>query len=187
MPRLSLLAATALVVAAAPVLADNHGAAVVDNNLTLAEVQAAQQAWGAALVQIATDYSTGGRDKATATAAAVLDAAYGYGHGAVLFKPTLTSGEQTFRTTREGALAYFVGGNPAFPADSGFALKGWRGYAIENATVYINGDLAITMGNVILTNAEGARTKVDKTWGFRKGDDGRLRIVLHHSSLPYTP
>jgi hypothetical protein len=26
---------------------------------------------------------------------------------------------------------------------------------------------------------------VDKTWGFRKGDDGKVRIVLHHSSLPY--
>lgn len=185
MNRASLLAAAALMVAAAPVFADNHGAPVVDNNVTLAEVEAAQNAWGAALVQIASDFKAGGRDKATATASAVLDAAYGYGHGAVLFKPTLTSGEQTFRTTREGALAYFVGGNSAFPKDSGFALNGWSAYEIRNAAVYINGDMAITQGNVILTNDKGEKTKVDKTWAFRKGDDGKLRIVLHHSSLPY--
>jgi hypothetical protein len=187
MTRLSLLAAAALMAVSAPVIADNHDAVVVDNNITLAEVEAAQQAWCAALVQIARDFESGGRDRATATAAAVLDAAYGYGHGAVLFKPTLTSGDQTFRTTREGALAYFVGGNPAFPRDSGFALKGWRDCAIANAGVYINGDLAITMGNVILTNDKGEQTKVDKTWGFNKDDEGKLRIVLHHSSLPYTP
>lgn len=185
MTRLSLIAATAFLVAATPAFADNHGAAVVDNNITLAEVEAAQQAWGAALVQIATDFKTGGRDKATATASAVLDAAYGYAHGAVLFKPTLTSGDQTFRTTREGALAYFVGGNPKFAKDSGFALNGWSAYEIKNAAIYINGDMAITTGNVILTNDKGQKTTVDKTWGFRKGDDGKLRIVLHHSSLPY--
>ena len=22
-------------------------------------------------------------------------------------------------------------------------------------------------------------------WGFKKGDDGKVRIMLHHSSLPY--
>jgi hypothetical protein len=27
---------------------------------------------------------------------------------------------------------------------------------------------------------------VDKTWGYVRGPDGKLRIVLHHSSLPYS-
>jgi hypothetical protein len=40
---------------------------------------------------------------------------------------------------------------------------------------------------VILTNDKDEQTKVDKTWGFNKDDEGKLRIVLHHSSLPYTP
>jgi len=44
--------------------------------------------------------------------------------GAVLFKPTLPVNPQTFRATRAGALAYFVGGDPSFPKDKGFALKG---------------------------------------------------------------
>lgn len=34
---------------------------------------------------------------------------------------------------------------------------------------------------------KGQVTKVDKTWAFKKDDQGKLRIVLHHSSLPYTP
>lgn len=56
------------------------------------------------------------------TASAVLDAAYGYNIGPVLFKPTLTVVPQTFRPTKEGALAYFVGSDKDFPNDSGFAL-----------------------------------------------------------------
>ena len=40
---------------------------------------------------------------------------YGYQFGPVLFKPTLTAAPQTFRTTRDGALAYFVGGDPNYP------------------------------------------------------------------------
>ena len=34
----------------------------------------------------------------------------------------------TFRTTKAGALAYFVGDDKAFASDSGFALKGWKKY-----------------------------------------------------------
>jgi hypothetical protein len=42
------------------------------------------------------------------------------------------------------------------------------------------------MGNVRITNAKGDVTTVDKTWGYVKDDAGRLRIVLHHSSLPFS-
>jgi len=40
-------------------------------------------------------------------------------------QPTLTVNPQTFRTTRSGAVAYFAGGDPAYPKDTGFALKDW--------------------------------------------------------------
>lgn len=160
-------------------------AAELNHNITAADVKAAQDAWGKALIQISSDHRSGGIEKATATARQVLDQAYGYNLGPVLFKPTLASGDTTFRTTYAGALAYFVGGNPQFP-DKGFALKGWTKYEYKNAGVQINGDLALTMGHVMLTDQDGKVTKVDKTWGFRKGDDGKVRIVLHHSSLPYS-
>ena len=35
----------------------------------------------------------------------------------------MAGGEQTFRTTREGALSYFIGHNEDFPQDGGFGLK----------------------------------------------------------------
>jgi len=57
---------------------------------------------------------------------------------------------------------------------------------VRNAAVLIHGDVAKTMGNVTLTNRDGSRTTVDKTWGFRLDPQGNLRIVLHHSSLPFT-
>ena len=70
---------------------------------------------------------------------------------------------------------------------AGFALKGWTAYDYKNAAVYMNGDMALTIGHVILTDKNGKVTTVDKSWGFKKGADGKLRIVLHHSSLPYQP
>lgn len=153
--------------------------------ITVAEVEAAQRAWGDALVAISTEYDRKGFDAAKQLAGAVLDGAYGYGMGPVLFKPTLTMTPQTFRTTRDGALAYFVGGDKSYPNDSGFALKSWRTYKIDNAGVVITGNSAISMGNVTLTDAKGNVTTVDKTWGYVRDGAGKLRIVLHHSSLPF--
>ena len=159
---------------------------VYNGNITEAEVLAMQKTWGDALIKISDDFASGGKAKATATASAVLDAAYGYNMGPVLFKPTLTVAPQTFRVTKEGALSYFVGGNPAYPKDTGFALKGWKKVEIENAAIHINGDVASSMGNVTFTDKDGKKTTVDKTWTFKKDDMGKTRIVLHHSSLPYS-
>ena len=115
----------------------------------------------------------------------MIDTAYAYQYGPVAFKPTLTSGEQTFRTSREGALAYFVGHNPNYPSDTGFALKPWGSCVIDNKVIQLNGSSAITMGKVKLTALDGKVTTVDKTWSFLRESDGQVRIVLHHSSLPY--
>lgn len=165
----------------------SFGTTIVNTNITAAEVERAEAAWGQALIAISTAYDNQGFDAAKQMANNVIDAAYGYNMGPVLFKPTMSHGTQTFRTTRAGAISYFVGGDPNFPTDHGFALKHWRAYAFQNAGVYINGDLALTMGKVILTDRDGKVTIVDKTWGFKKDGAGNLRIVLHHSSLPYTP
>lgn len=165
----------------------NISTSVAAAPITVAEVEAAQRAWGTALVAISTEYKANGQAAATRLAGQVLDAAYGYNLGPVAFKPTLAHGDTTFRPTREGALAYFVGGNPRFSGDTGFALKGWQSYEIDNSAVVINGTTAISTGNVMLTNDKGEVTTVNKTWAWVRDANGALRIVLHHSSLPHDP
>jgi hypothetical protein len=164
-----------------------HAVELHNSAISESEVLDAQKAWGDALVAISAEYEKNGAEGAKTLAAEVIDTAYGYQLGPVLFKPTLTQAPQTFRTTREGALAYFVGSDPNFPGDSGFALKGWRAVKVDNVAIQINGELATTLGKVSFTNAAGEVTTVDKSWTFKKDDEGAVRIVQHHSSLPYSP
>ncbi|MEM6638442.1 MAG: phosphoribosyl-AMP cyclohydrolase [Pseudomonadota bacterium] len=156
-------------------------------SITEADLDAARVAWGDALVAIAKAYESDGIDGARRIANDVLDAAYGYNLGPVMFKPTLASGEKTFRPTKKGALSYFVAHDSDFPLDGGFALKGWREVFSETSASFIEGDVAMWMGWVTMTDKDGQVTKVDKSWGYKKDADGTLRIILHHSSLPYSP
>jgi len=150
------------------------------------EVLAAHKAWGEGLCLIARTYEDKGYDEAKKVAQSVLDAAYGYAKDIpVLFKPTLASGEQTFRLTNEGALSYFVGGFDEYPNDSGFAVRGWRKVESYPAGILLLGNTALSMGNVHCIDKDGKCTIVDKTWGYQKDSDGNVRIILHHSSLPY--
>ena len=157
--------------------------------ITEQQVNAAQQAWCDGLVRVAQVHARGG--DARAEAAAMIDALYDYADGKVFFKPTLAFGPRTFRPTREGALAYFVGGNPAFPEDTGFALKGWTKARYDNNAaengIQVHGDIAITMGNVYLTGPDGKEVMVDKTFVFRRCKDGSLRLCVHKSALPFSP
>ena len=155
--------------------------------ITEQELAAARESWGDALVAISKAFEEEGIDAARVAANRALDTAYGFDLGQVLFKPTMAGGEQTFRTTREGALAYFVGHTDEYPGDSGFGIKGWRSVVSETAASFIQGDVAMWMGWITFIDKDGDITKVDKSWGYKKDEAGTLRIVLHHSSLPYQP
>ncbi|MFQ3670308.1 MAG: hypothetical protein SNJ84_02495 [Verrucomicrobiia bacterium] len=148
-------------------------------------VRDAVQGWCDGLLLISKTAMEGGDAKAVAEK--VLTTAYAYDQGGVLFKPTLTFGDQTFRMTKEGALAYFVGGNPEFPNDDGFALKEWTGATFTKAGVLTEGNLGLYMGNVTLTNKKGDQVMVDKTFVFRFDEEGKPRIILHKSALPHQP
>jgi hypothetical protein len=182
------IAGTSSLIHAAPAAAEATSTASV--TITPEEVNAAQQAWCDALVAVGKAHEEGGDAKALASQ--VLSEAYNYDHGSVFFKPTLTYGKNTFRPTKEGALSYFVGGDPNFPEDKGFALKPWVKARYDNlgegdAGIQIHGDIAITMGNVWVTAKDDTEVMVDKTFVFKKGADGKLRLIVHKSSLPYSP
>lgn len=165
--------------------------AVMAETISVSEVKGAQEAWCDALVSISRAHDQGGIAKSKSLAGDVIDAAYGYQFGPVAFKPTWAKGDTTFRKTREGALSYFVGDDPAY-ADSGFAIgtpggnrSPWVKCVPEIFVIQNFGNTANAMGWVHVETADGIKSKVDKTFGYVRDDDGTLRIVVHHSSTPF--
>lgn len=152
--------------------------------ITLDELNAAQTEWCDGLIAISTANQKG--EDAKAVAIKMLDELYNFENGDVLFKPTLTHGDQTFRPTKDAALAYFVGGNSDFPSDTGFALKPFKSARHQIKHFFTKGDVAIAMGNVWITDTDGKEIMVDKTFGYVRDGD-KLKIVAHHSSLPFKP
>jgi hypothetical protein len=149
--------------------------------VTLDDVDGAQTAWGEGIVSIASAHSSGG--DYVSIARDHVETLYAYGISKVLFKPTLAAIEQ-FRSDFESALSYFVASNNACPEDKGFAIKGWTSVRFENADVLLNDDTATAMGNYFFTTPEGDEVKVEYTFGYITDSEGKLRINLHHSSMP---
>ena len=140
-----------------------------------------KQAWGDGIVTIGTVYTQGGDYEAAARQH--IERFYAYGDETVLFKPTLASADQ-FRGTFDEALSYFVGGSIA--EDGGFAIAPYTAVRWENEGTTINGDMALAMGNYYFTKTDGSEVKVEYTFGIEQMEDGSLKIVLHHSSLPFS-
>ena len=168
--------------------------------VTEAEVLECQQNWASAICEISSVYLAKGDYIGTAGEwAGVL---YGYGHSEVLFKPTKAMAHP-FRPTPEDAMSYFVGagamkqltGDEFYDAfvgeDFGFAINGGRGWSnvvFTNHNIVCFADNAIAMGSYDFTDATSRRkTTVEYTFGYRRNDDGKLRIFLHHSSMPFSP
>ena len=153
------------------------------NTITAKEIAEAQRTWGDGIVKIGKAYT----DKGDYVKAAEnhLDTLYAFEAGTVLFKPTKAADTQ-FRLNREGALSYFVGSNDKYQEDHGFAIHPWTNVRFENIASYIHGDYAVTMGNYYFTQLDGAEVKVEYTFGYFKGEDGKLKINLHHSSVPFS-
>ena len=141
--------------------------------------------WGDSLIAISQAYENDGLGSAREIAEQALNRLYGFELGPVLFKPTLSGGAQTFRLTKMGALSYFIGNDPEYPNDSGFGIKFWRSVKPETSATFIQNDVAMWMGWVSFIDKNDSVIKVDKTFGYTKDKNGTLKIVLHHSSLPF--
>ncbi|SME88779.1 hypothetical protein [Desulfovibrio gilichinskyi] len=152
--------------------------------ITVAEVENAQKQWADMLIEVGKIHSEKGDYKAAAQNLINQLYAYNYEKGVVLFKPTKAK-IHPYRKTVEGALSYFVGENPEFSEDTGFALAPWVDIKFKNDEMYMHGDMAIAMGEYFFTDAKGNMAKVEYTFGYIKDANGALKIVLHHSSLPY--
>lgn len=144
----------------------------------------AQKKWADGLIAIGRAYTNGEDYKAVAIS--LIDELYGYqtGDGVVLFKPTKAA-EASFRPSFESALSYFIGENDNFKEDQGFALTPWINIEFHNHNSYCHHDMAIVMGYYMFTSATNVSVKVEYTFGYVKDERGQLKIVLHHSSLPF--
>ncbi len=150
------------------------------------QVETAQQAWANGLIAIGNAYKAG--QDYQQVAADMIKTLYGYNQddGIVLFKPTKAS-INPFRPNFDSALSYFVGNNPAFAEDQGFALAPWTNIVFTNHAIYQHHEMLIAMGQYTFTDTHGKNTLVDYTFGYRQTSPDQLKIVLHHSSLPFNP
>jgi hypothetical protein len=146
--------------------------------ITADEVQKAQDIWANSIIKI------GQAKNPKPLAINTIDNLYAFDETKVLFKPTLASKDQ-FRTDKTEALSYFVGGDN--PEDLGFALRGFTDIKFDNEAILTNCDMAMAMGNYFFTTKEGEKMKVEYSFAYKKMPDAKIKIVLHHSSLPYAP
>ncbi len=141
--------------------------------MTKAEVIAAQRAWAKAVV-----------DQDVETLLDLYD--FGSPDEPVLFKPTLAD---EIRLDEEGARSYFIGGNPEYPHDGGFLFNNWKRVDFQSAVgpILKAGGLGYKdMGHYTFVNEQGDATRADYTFAYHKFG-GRVLISLHHSSLTWIP
>ena len=100
----------------------------------------------------------------------------------MLFKPTKAA-DQAIRLKESEAVSYFVTGH--IPEDKGFAIAPWTKVRFDNKGTLLLGDTATAMGEYYFTDPAGGVTKVEYTFQYRRAADGSLKIVVHHSSIPY--
>ncbi|WP_299184849.1 hypothetical protein [uncultured Aquimarina sp.] len=150
--------------------------------ITVKEIENIQKTWGQGVVQIGTLQAD--RLAIETYTENFVNELYDFDDKEVLFKPTKAAIDQ-FRITKEGAISYFIGGNSKFSEDKGFALQPWTQVKFENAALILEENRALAMGNYFFTDTNGQDTKVEYTFGYRKDSNGKLKIDVHHSSLPF--
>ncbi len=113
-----------------------------------------------------------------------LDKLYCFEQGKVLFKPTKASDMQ-FRVHKNEFISYFIGHNKVSNQDKGFALEPWKNIYFENFDFTKFGNIYLTMGNYFFINYESKETKVEYSFGYKLNQKEELKIIFHHSSIPY--
>ena len=147
------------------------------------EVEAVQESWGKSLVHVGAGESwEESRDRAEEMIKShyLLE-----DNEALLFCPTKASVKQ-FRGNFKSALSYFVGRDNEFDEDKGFALEPWKSVRFENTDVVCKQDLAFAMGNYYFTTLDDNEVKVEYSFVYIRDNEGKLKIQLHHSAIPYS-
>ena len=139
-----------------------------------------QKEWASGIVKMGE--LSNDRDSLESFTSDFLDKIYDFDNQ-VLFKPTKAANEQ-FRNSKGSAYSYFIAGDDReCQEDNGFALSNWTEILFDNSNIIINEDIAIAMGNYTFKN-EVSKIKVEYSFVY-KNYGNEIKIILHHSSLPY--
>ena len=139
-----------------------------------------QKEWASGIVKMG--QLSNDRDSLESFTSDFLDKIYDFDNQ-VLFKPTKAANEQ-FRNSKGSAYSYFIAGDDReCQEDNGFALSNWTEILFDNSNIIINEDIAIAMGNYTFKN-EASKIKVEYSFVY-KNYGNEIKIILHHSSLPY--
>ena len=156
------------------------------NNLSEEEVEEkvifVQKQWSKSIIEIGSAYKE--KKNYLELTNKFLDELYFFDNEKVLFKPTKAS-QKPFRKSKSEFISYFIGHNKVSDEDKGFALEPWKNINFENfGTLYLE-QYFISMGNYFFTNYNNTTIKVEYTFGYILNQDNNLKIIFHHSSLPY--
>ena len=102
----------------------------------------------------------------------------------VLFKPTKAS-KIPIRMDLKAIMSYFICGH--IKEDKGFALNPWDKVDFTNNNIIIKGNIAICMGKyVFISKINTQKLIAEYSIVYEKcKKTNKLKILLHHSSLPY--
>ena len=142
----------------------------------------AQEEWASYVVDIGTQHSKG--NDISNLMGNFLNELYAFEISEVLFKPTKASINQ-FRKTKAEFISYFTAENKLYKEDKGFALEPWKKIVFDTFNIIKVNNEILSMGNYYFENYESKTTKVEFTFGYIVDDVDKLRINLHHSSLPF--
>ena len=157
-------------------------------NLTYNEInkkiKIIQESWADGIIKIGLAYQN--KQDFISQTDLFLTTLYNFDKKKVLFKPTKARDKQ-FRKDKSEFISYFIGHNKVSNEDTGFALEPWKDIKFDNFDFIVFQDIIITIGNYYFTNYEGETIKVEYSFGYTLDkDENKLRIVFHHSSIPYS-
>jgi len=159
--------------------------------IDIKQIEKAQKQWSDYILKISSCFNNNhnnasNKETYTKIANELVDNLYGYNclDKKVLFKPTKVM-HKKFRTTKKGALSYFIGSDDEFPEDKGFALSPWVAIKFNNHDIYQLNDLTIVTGEYFFTDNKKTTTNVEYSIGYIATRSSEIKIILHHSSMPY--
>ena len=146
------------------------------------KVLSAQKSWADYIIKIG-EYKSDNK-KIIELANQLIEDLYAFKTTKVLFKPTKAS-VVPFRSTKDEFISYFIASNDVCAEDKGFALEPWKSIEFENYSITNSEESIIAVGNYFFENSNSQQIKVEYTFGYIIDEMGKLKINLHHSSIPF--